>query len=233
MTVKLKPKQTIIALDVSSLEETKDLLSIVDKDLFRLKVGKQLFTSQGPKAIDKLRSLGFDIFLDLKLHDIPNTVSKSLANICNLGVWMSNIHLLGGQEMIEAATSAVKGLNSEMILVGVTILTSLNENNLVEMGFNSSAEDLAIKLAKLGKQNGIDGVVCSIGDISGIKASLGGDFLSVTPGVRMIQDIDDQKRAGSIYDAIQFGTDFVVIGREITQAKNPEGVLKKIESLIV
>ena len=233
MTVKLKPKQTIIALDVSSLEETKDLLSIVDKDLFRLKVGKQLFTSQGPKVIDKLNSLGFDIFLDLKLHDIPNTISKSLANICNLGVWMSNIHLLGGQEMIESATSTVKGLNSEMILVGVTILTSLNENNLVEMGFNSSAEDLAIKLAKLGKQNGIDGVVCSIEDISGIKASLGGDFLSVTPGVRMIQDIDDQKRAGSIYDAIKFGTDFVVIGREITQAKNPEGVLKKIESLIV
>ena len=233
MTVKLKPKQTIIALDVSSLEETKDLLSIVDKDLFRLKVGKQLFTSQGPKAIDKLNSLGFDVFLDLKLHDIPNTVSKSLENICNLGVWMSNIHLLGGQEMIEAASSTVKGLNSEMILVGVTILTSLNENNLVEMGFNSSAEDLAIKLAKLGKQNGIDGVVCSIEDVSGIKASLGGDFLSVTPGVRMIQDIDDQKRAGSIYDAIQFGTDFVVVGREITQAKNPEGVLKKIESLIV
>ena len=233
MTVKLKPKQTIIALDVSSLEEIKDLLSIVDKDLFRLKVGKQLFTSQGPKAIDKLRSLGFDIFLDLKLHDIPNTVSKSLTNICNLGVWMSNIHLLGGQEMIEAASSTVKGLNSEMILVGVTILTSLNETNLIELGFNSSAEEIAINLAKLGKQNGIDGVVCSIEDISAIKASLGGNFLSVTPGVRMLQDIDDQKRAGSIYDAIQFGTDFVVVGREITQAKNPEGVLKKIESLIV
>ena len=233
MTVKLKPKQTIIALDVSSLEEIKDLLSIVDKDLFRLKVGKQLFTSQGPKAIDKLKSLGFDIFLDLKLHDIPNTVSKSLANICNLGVWMSNIHLLGGREMIEAASSTIKRLNSEMILVGVTILTSLNENNLVELGFNSSAEEIAINLAKLGKQNGIDGVVCSIEDISGIKAALGGNFLSVTPGVRMFQDIDDQKRAGSIYDAIQFGTDFVVVGREITQAKNPEGVLKKIESLIV
>ena len=233
MTIKLKPKQTIIALDVSSLEEIKNLLAIIDKDLFRLKVGKQLFTSQGPKAIDELRSLGFDIFLDLKLHDIPNTVSKSLANICNLGVWMSNIHLLGGQEMIEAASSTVKGLNSEMILVGVTILTSLNENNIVELGFNSSAEDLSINLAKLGKKNGIDGVVCSIEDISGIKASLGGDFLSVTPGVRMIQDINDQKRAGSIYDAIQFGTDFVVVGREITQAKNPEKVLKKIESLIV
>ena len=233
MTVKLKPKQTIIALDVSSLEEIKSLLAIIDKDLFRLKVGKQLFTSQGPKAIDELRSLGFDIFLDLKLHDIPNTVSKSLANICNLGVWMSNIHLLGGREMIEEASATVKKSNSDMILVGVTILTSLNENNLVDLGFNSSAEEIAIKLAKLGKQNGVDGVVCSIEDISGIKASLGGDFLSITPGVRMSQDNDDQKRSGSIYNAIQFGTDFVVVGREITQAKNPEGVLKKIESLIV
>ena len=233
MTVKLKPKQTIIALDVSSLEEIKSLLAIIDKDLFRLKVGKQLFTSQGPKAIDELISLGFDIFLDLKLHDIPNTVSKSLANICNLGVWMSNIHLLGGKEMIQEASATVKKSNSDMILVGVTILTSLNENNLVDLGFNSSAEEIAIKLAKLGKQNGVDGVVCSIEDISGIKASLGGDFLSVTPGVRMSQDNDDQKRSGSIYNAIQFGTDFVVVGREITQAKNPEGVLKKIESLIV
>ena len=233
MTVRLKPKQAIIALDVSSLEEIKNLLSIIDKDLFRLKVGKQLFTSQGPKAIEKLRSLGFDIFLDLKLHDIPNTVSKSLANICNLGVWMSNIHLLGGREMIEEASSTVKKINNDMILVGVTILTSLNEINLIELGFKPSPEEVALNLAKLGKENGIDGVVCSIDDISGIKASMGSDFLSVTPGVRMLQENDDQKRSGSIYDAIQFGTDFIVLGREITQAENPEGVLKKIESLIV
>ena len=215
------------------MEEIKNLLSIIDKDLFRLKVGKQLFTSQGPKAIEKLRSLGFDIFLDLKLHDIPNTVSKSLANICNLGVWMSNIHLLGGREMIEEASSTVKKINNDMILVGVTILTSLNEINLIELGFKPSPEEVALNLAKLGKENGIDGVVCSIDDISGIKASMGSDFLSVTPGVRMLQENDDQKRSGSIYDAIQFGTDFIVLGREITQAENPEGVLKKIESLIV
>tara|TARA_Y100000816_G_scaffold206346_1_gene152381 strand:- start:1316 stop:2017 length:702 start_codon:yes stop_codon:yes gene_type:complete len=233
MTVKLKPKQTIIALDVNSLEEIKSLLSIIDKDLFRLKVGKQLFTSQGPRAIDELKSLGFDIFLDLKLHDIPNTVSKSLANICNLGVWMSNIHLLGGREMIEEASSTVRKINSEMILVGVTILTSLNENNLIELGFKSSSEEIALNLAQLGKENGIDGVVCSIEDTSGIKASMGSDFLSVTPGVRMLQENDDQKRSGSIYDAINYGSDYVVVGREITQAKDPEGVLKKIESLIV
>ena len=233
MTVKLKPKQTIIALDVNSLEEIKSLISIIDKDLFRLKVGKQLFTSQGPRAIDELRSLGFDIFLDLKLHDIPNTVSKSLANICNMGVWMSNIHLLGGREMIEEASSTVKKINSEMILVGVTILTSLNENNLIELGFKSSSEEIALNLAQLGKENGIDGVVCSIEDTSAIKASLGSNFLSVTPGVRMLQENDDQKRSGSIYDAIKFGSDYVVVGREITQAKDPEGVLKKIEALIV
>ena len=233
MTVKLKPKQTIIALDVNSLEEIKSLISIIDKDLFRLKVGKQLFTSQGPSAIDELRSLGFDIFLDLKLHDIPNTVSKSLANICNMGVWMSNIHLLGGREMVEEASSTVKKINSEMILVGVTILTSLNENNLIELGFKSSSEEISLNLAQLGKENGIDGVVCSIEDTSAIKASLGSNFLSVTPGVRMLQENDDQKRSGSIYDAINYGSDYVVVGREITQAKDPEGVLKKIESLIV
>ena len=233
MTVKLKPKQTIIALDVNSLEEIKSLISIIDKDLFRLKVGKQLFTSQGPSAIDELRSLGFDIFLDLKLHDIPNTVSKSLANICNMGVWMSNIHLLGGREMVEEASSTVKKINSEMILVGVTILTSLNENNLIELGFKSSSEEISLNLAQLGKENGIDGVVCSIEDTSAIKASLGSNFLSVTPGVRMLQENDDQKRSGSIYDAIKFGSDYVVVGREITQAKDPEGVLKKIEALIV
>ena len=124
MTVRLKPKQAIIALDVSSLEEIKNLLSIIDKDLFRLKVGKQLFTSQGPKAIEKLRSLGFDIFLDLKLHDIPNTVSKSLANICNLGVWMTNIHLLGGREMIEDASSTVKKISAGEFLPSAFILSS-------------------------------------------------------------------------------------------------------------
>ena len=232
MTVKLKPKQTIIALDVNSLEEIKSLISIIDKDLFRLKVGKQLFTSQGPSAIDELRSLGFDIFLDLKLHDIPNTVSKSLANICNLGVWMSNIHLLGGREMVEEASSTVKKINSEMILVGVTVLTSLNQNNLFELGFKSNSEEIALNLAQLGKENGIDGVVCSIEDTSGIKALLGSDFLSVTPGVRMLQENDDQKRSGSIYDAIKFGADYVVVGREITQSKDQKGVLKKIETLI-
>ena len=233
MTIKLKPKQAIIALDVDSLKEAERLINEIDKDLFRIKVGKQLFSSKGPHAVEELIALGFDVFLDLKLHDIPNTVSKALENICNLGVWMTNIHLLGGKEMIEEATSIVKKVNKNMVLVGVTILTSLDNNNLSELGFDSGSEELALKLAKLGKENGIDGVVCSIEDISGIKASLGNDFLTVTPGVRMVQESNDQKRSGSIYEAIQFGTDYVVLGREVTKSENPKEVLKKIESLIV
>ena len=231
MTIKLKPKQAIIALDVDSLKEAERLINEIDKDLFRIKVGKQLFSSKGPHAVEEL--IAFDVFLDLKLHDIPNTVSKALENICNLGVWMTNIHLLGGKEMIEEATSIVKKVNKNMLLVGVTILTSLDDNNLSELGFDSGSEELALKLAKLGKENGIDGVVCSIEDISGIKASSGNDFLTVTPGVRMVQESNDQKRSGSIYEAIQFGTDYVVLGREVTKSENPKEVLKKIESLIV
>ena len=233
MTIKLKPKQAIIALDVDSLKEVEGLIDEIDKDLFRIKVGKQLFSSKGPHVVEELIALGFDVFLDLKLHDIPNTVSKALENICNLGVWMTNIHLLGGKEMIEEATSIVKKVNNNIVLVGVTVLTSLNNNNLSELGFDLGSEELALKLAKLGKENGVDGVVCSIEDISGIKASTGNDFLTVTPGVRMVQESNDQKRSGSIYEAIQFGTDYVVLGREVTKSENPKEVLKKIESLIV
>ena len=127
----LHPKQAIIALDFDSYEEASLIVKNLNPEKFRLKIGKQLYSNEGPKVIEKFNKKGFEIFLDLKLHDIPNTVSKSLANICNLGVWMSNIHLLGGQEMIEEASSTVKKLNSDMILVGVTVLTSLNKNNLV------------------------------------------------------------------------------------------------------
>ena len=221
----------IVAIDEITFKKASEVINHLDPKKCMVKIGSVAFNSLGHRPIDYAFKKGFEIFLDLKLHDIPNTVSKSLANICNLGVWMSNIHLLGGREMIEEASSTVKKINNDMILVGVTILTSLNEINLIELGFKASSEEIALNLAKLGKENGIDGVVCSIDDISGIKASMGSDFLSVTPGVRMLQENDDQKRSGSIYDAIQFGTDFIVIGREITQAENPEGVLKKIESL--
>ena len=230
----MKKFKFFIALDLKSNTQNISIVKKLYNHVYGFKVGyRSFYNKRSDELISEIKKKKSKLFLDLKLHDIPNTVSKSLANICNLGVWMSNIHLLGGREMIEEASSTVKKINSEMILVGVTILTSLNENNLIELGFKSSSEAIALNLAQLGKENSIDGVVCSIEDISGIKALLGSDFLSVTPGVRMLQENDDQKRSGSIYDAIKFGSDYVVIGREITQAKDPEGVLKKIESLIV
>ena len=232
MTVKLAPKQALIALDFDSLDEVSKIISLLNKDLFRLKVGKQLFTSEGPKAIEMLSDLGFEVFLDLKLHDIPNTVSKALKNINDLGVWMTNIHLMGGKEMISESVEVMKNLKNEMILIGVSVLTSLDKTNLSEIGFHKSTEDLVIDLATLGKDCGVDGVVCSINDVSAIKSSFGSDFITVTPGVRMSQTNEDQKRSGSVYDAIKFGSDFVVIGRELTKADNPSEVIKKLESLI-
>jgi orotidine-5'-phosphate decarboxylase len=232
MTIKLIPKQVLVALDVNSLEEASSIMSLLDKDLFRLKVGKQLFTSEGPAAVEKLIGKGYDVFLDLKLHDIPNTVSKALVNISNMGVWMTNIHLTGGKEMIDESVSAIKSEGSKTILIGVSLLTSLNDNNLNEIGFKNNSEDLVMNLAKIGNQSKIDGVVCSINDVSGIKSRFGSDFITVTPGVRMSQEKGDQKRSGSIYEAIKFGSDYVVLGRELTQSKNPSEVIKKIENLI-
>ena len=232
MTVKLAPKQALIALDVDSLDEVSEIISLLDKDLFRLKVGKQLFTSEGPKTIEILANLGFEVFLDLKLHDIPNTVSKALKNINDLGVWMTNIHLMGGKEMISESVEIIKNSKNEIILIGVSVLTSLDKSNLSEIGFHKSVEDLVIDLSSLGKDCGIDGVVCSISDVSAIKSRFGSDFITVTPGVRMSQENADQKRSGSIYDAIKFGSDYGVIGRELTKANNPYEVIKKLESLI-
>lgn len=232
MTIKLIPKQVLVALDMNSLDEASSLISLLDKDLFRLKVGKQLFTSEGPAAVEKLIDKGFDVFLDLKLHDIPNTVSKALVNISNMGVWMTNIHLTGGKEMIDESVSAIKTKGSKTILIGVSLLTSLDDNNLNEIGFINNSEDLVMNLAKMGNESKIDGVVCSINDVSGIKSRFGSDFITVTPGVRMSQEKGDQKRSGSIYDAIKFGSDYVILGRELTQSKKPSEVIKKIENLI-
>tara|TARA_B110000858_G_C17733343_1_gene441238 strand:- start:464 stop:1165 length:702 start_codon:yes stop_codon:yes gene_type:complete len=232
VTIKLIPKQVLVALDMNSLDEASSLISLLDKDLFRLKVGKQLFTSEGPAAVEKLIDKGFDVFLDLKLHDIPNTVSKALVNISNMGVWMTNIHLTGGKEMIDESVSAIKTKGSKTILIGVSLLTSLDDNNLNEIGFINNSEDLVMNLAKMGNESKIDGVVCSINDVSGIKSRFGSDFITVTPGVRMSQEKGDQKRSGSIYDAIKFGSDYVILGRELTQSKKPSEVIKKIENLI-
>lgn len=232
MTIKINKKQIIVGLDCDTEEEVETILTLLDPNLYRVKVGKQLFMNCGPNIIEKINNLGFEIFLDLKLHDIPNTVSKALQNILKLNIWMTNIHLSGGREMIEASVNKIKEFNNETLLVGVTVLTSLDDKNIEEIGFYRNTEESTLVLAKLGKEIGIDGVVASLNSVSEIKTTFGNDFVTVTPGIRMQQNDEDQKRSGSLFDAIQFGTNFVVVGRELTQAKNKTEVINQFNSLI-
>ena len=232
MTIKINKKQIIVGLDCDTEEEVEAILSLLDPNLYRVKVGKQLFMNCGPNIIEKINNFGFEIFLDLKLHDIPNTVSKALQNILKLNIWMTNIHLSGGREMIEASVNKIKEFNNETLLVGVTVLTSLDDKNIEEIGFYRNTEESTLVLAKLGKEIGIDGVVASLNSVSEIKTTFGNDFVTVTPGIRMQQNDEDQKRSGSLFDAIQFGTNFVVVGRELTQAKNKTEVINQFNSLI-
>ena len=232
MTIKINKKQIIVGLDCDTEEEVETILTLLDPNLYRVKVGKQLFMNCGPNIIEKINNFGFEIFLDLKLHDIPNTVSKALQNILKLNIWMTNIQLSGGREMIEASVNKIKELNNETLLVGVTVLTSLDDKNIEEIGFYRNTEESTLVLAKLGKEIGIDGVVASLNSVSEIKTTFGNDFVTVTPGIRMQQNDEDQKRSGSLFDAIQFGTNFVVVGRELTQAKNKTEVINQFNSLI-
>ena len=232
MTIKINKKQIIVGLDCDTEEEVETILTLLDPNLYRVKVGKQLFMNCGPNIIEKINNFGFEIFLDLKLHDIPNTVSKALQNILKLNIWMTNIHLSGGREMIEASVNKIKEFNNETLLVGVTVLTSLDDKNLEEIGFYRNTEESTLVLAKLGKEIGIDGVVASLNSVSEVKTTFGNDFVTVTPGIRMHQTDDDQKRSGSLFEAIQFGTNFVVVGRELTQAKNKTEVINQFNSLI-
>lgn len=232
MTIKINKKQIIVGLDCDTEEEVEAILTLLDPNLYRVKVGKQLFMNCGPNIIEKINNFGFEIFLDLKFHDIPNTVSKALQNILKLNIWMTNIHLSGGREMIEASVNKIKEFNNETLLVGVTVLTSLDDKNIEEIGFYRNTEESTLVLAKLGKEIGIDGVVASLNSVSEIKTTFGNDFVTVTPGIRMQQNDEDQKRSGSLFDAIQFGTNFVVVGRELTQAKNKTEVINQFNSLI-
>ena len=229
----LKPKQIIIALDFDSAEEMNSIVKLLDPELYRLKIGKQLYASEGPKIIEKLNKQGFDIFLDLKLHDIPNTVYKALKNLLNQKIWMTNIHLLGGEEMIQAAKEAKEYSKSEALLIGVTVLTSLDRKDIKNMGFNIKISELVKILSKSAKQNNIDGVVCSAKEVPEIKVNLGKDFITVTPGIRIQQNNNDQSRVATLKEATKNGSDYIVLGREITSSKNISEMIKKIESYII
>ena len=229
----LKPKQIIIALDFDSAEEMNSIVKLLDPELYRLKIGKQLYASEGPKIIENLNKQGFDIFLDLKLHDIPNTVYKALKNLLNQKIWMTNIHLLGGEEMIQAAKEAKEYSKSEALLIGVTVLTSLDRKDIKNMGFNIKISELVKILSKSAKQNNIDGVVCSAKEVPEIKVNLGKDFITVTPGIRIQQNNNDQSRVATLEEAIKNGSDYIILGREITSSKNISKMIKKVESYII
>ena len=216
----------IIALDLDrkrAIEIAKEL----DPSLCKLKVGSELFTSSGPEIIEELKKLGFDIFLDLKFHDIPNTVASAVKVACNLGIWMTNVHTSGGKQMM---ISAVQALNKDIrpILIGVTVLKSIGKIESENININA-IEDHAISLAVLAKDSGLDGVVCSPKEVKKIKEICGKDFIAVTPGIRLGDSEDDQNRVSSPKEAIQNGSDFLVIGRPITKSNQP---LKTLDSII-
>ena len=229
----LKPKQIIIALDFDSIEEASSIIKFLDPEIYRLKIGKQLYAAEGPKILEKLNNLGFDVFLDLKLHDIPNTVYKALKNLLNQEVWMTNIHLLGGEEMIHAAIEAREHSMSKALIIGVTVLTSLDERNIKNMGFNTQISELVKILSTSAKKNNIDGVVCSAKEVPEIKENLGNDFITVTPGIRIQQNNNDQSRVATLKEASKNGSDYIVLGREITASKDISKMIKQVESYII
>ena len=219
----------IVALDMSP-ESSLELVKKLDPNECKVKVGSQLFTSSGPEIVKQLNGLGYDVFLDLKYHDIPNTVKKAIEVSIDLGVWMLNVHSLGGREMLREASETIKNAQVKPLLLGVTILTSLDEESLNHVGLGLlPLPDQVLLLAKLCESEGLDGVVCSPNEIPILRSNLGDNFILVTPGIRSIgSDEDDQKRTSSAALTIKNGANFIDLGREITLSSDPGSKIKQI-----
>jgi len=218
----------IVALDMES-KRALELAKKLNPQECKVKVGSQLFTADGPIIIEKLNELGFDIFLDLKFHDIPNTVKKAVEAVIKMGVWMLNVHSLGGKEMLRAAYEVVEKVSIKPLLVGVTVLTSLNDKSLKEVGLGLNTEDQVLLLAELCQTEGLNGVVCSANELSVLRKHLEEDFLLVTPGIRSSgQESDDQKRISTASEAISNGADYIVIGRDISNEIDPSEKIRQI-----
>lgn len=221
-----KSSPVIIPLD-ANYERSIHLAKSFNPNLCRLKVGNQLFTSSGPRIIDELCSLGYEVFLDLKFHDIPNTVFEAVRSAADLGVWMLNVHVSGGSNMLNSAKKALDSYENPPLLIGVTMLTSLSNEDVRAIGIDNLSTNI-IKLAELAKEHDLDGVVCSPQEVSQIKSLLGDDFIAVTPGIRPDLADDDQTRVSTPQEALKNGSDYLVIGRPITASKNPLESLEKI-----
>jgi orotidine-5'-phosphate decarboxylase len=219
----------IVALDFDNPAAALALAQQLDPNQCRLKVGKELFTRAGPDLVKTLVAMGFDIFLDLKFHDIPNTTAKAVSAAADLGVWMANVHASGGSRMMSAAKQVLDQQGSAMLLIAVTVLTSMDETDLRELGIACSPAEQVVGLARLAQQSGLDGVVCSAQEASSLKAELGADFKLITPGIRLPDSVaDDQRRVVSPPQAMAMGSDYLVIGRPITQSANPQETLVQI-----
>jgi len=207
------------------------LVARLTPDLCRLKVGKELFTRAGPRLVEDLAARGFDVFLDLKFHDIPNTVASACHAAAELGVWMLNVHALGGERMLLAAKEGVARARQSPLLVAVTLLTSMDEADLAAVGLSGTPLDNVLRLAHLAQQSGLDGVVCSSRETAVLRDQLDAGFRLVTPGIRPAgSQTDDQRRVMTPVDAIINGSDYLVIGRPVTRADDPVRVLRTINS---
>ncbi len=231
MTIHLniKDPKIIVALDFADAASALKLVKQLDPALCRLKVGKELFTAAGPQFVEQLARAEFGVFLDLKFHDIPNTVAKACAAASNLGIWMLNVHASGGVEMMQAAKQAVDSSASKPLLIAVTVLTSMNQQTLNQTGIHTDLATHVLNLATLTKQAGLDGVVCSAQEAKILRHALGSKFCLVTPGIRPANsDKNDQNRTMTPSEAINAGVSYLVIGRPITQASKPLELLKFI-----
>ena len=227
--------KVVVALD---FDKKADALSFVDKispNDCRLKVGKEMFTYFGPELVKQFINKGFDVFLDLKFHDIPNTVAKAVTAAADLGVWMVNVHASGGGQMMIKANEALQTFGSDKpLLIAVTVLTSMGEDDLRGLGIEISPAEQVMHLARLAQQSGLDGVVCSAWEAEQLKQAFGDNFKLITPGIRPAgASADDQKRIMTPEQALQAGVDYLVIGRPITKASDPHTVLQNINQSIV
>lgn len=225
----------IVALDFPSENPALALVDQLDSAKCRLKVGKELFTRSGPSLVRSLQDRGFEVFLDLKFHDIPNTTSAAVAAAADLGVWMVNVHASGGENMMVACRERLEAFGADRpLLIAVTVLTSMSADDLAGIGITESPEAHVSRLATLTKNCGLDGVVCSAQEAPKLKAEQGTDFKLITPGIRPLTAAKgDQQRVMTPTDALKAGSDYLVIGRPITQAADPLAALETIHSEVV
>jgi orotidine-5'-phosphate decarboxylase len=223
----------IVALDYPQAAPALELAARLDPALCRLKVGKELFTAEGPQLLEQFMRRGFEIFLDLKFHDIPNTTAQACKAAAGLGVWMVNVHALGGRKMMQAAKEAVAQSAKPPKLIAVTVLTSMAQEDLVELGITATPAEMVLRLAALARESGLDGVVCSAQEAALLRRECGKEFCLVTPGIRPADAAaDDQSRIMTPFAALEAGSSYLVIGRPITKAADPLRALQDISQQI-